>query len=92
MKIFNPVEFKMKFRAFFATLAFVLVMALIFCVAFFEPVADHEIIKYALSFLLGSLLTAVITFYFDGNETQTHVIEAAQLAEAEADADAKVTQ
>lgn len=68
-KEFDSKAFKMKFRAFFATLSFLSIMALIFCVIFFKA-ENIETLKYVLSFLLGSLLTAVITFYFDGNEIQ----------------------
>ncbi len=68
-KRFDPVEFRIKFRAFFATLAFLCTMALIFCAVFLKS-TNSELLKYVLSFLMGSLLTAVITFYFDGNENQ----------------------
>lgn len=68
-KPFDPIEFRSKFRAFFASLSFMSIMALIFCAVFFEPV-DKDLLKPIISFLLGSLLTVVITFYFDGNENQ----------------------
>lgn len=72
---FNPAAFRMKFKAFFACLLFLTAMIVI-CIALFTEIGQKA--KEAgpiIGFLTGTLLTAIVAYYF----TNTDETQAAQI-------------
>lgn len=68
-KQFSPEEFKMKFRAFIAVLA-VLIGSLFMAFALFsETASKSEHTGTILGFLMGTMLTLVLTYYFGSSDT-----------------------
>lgn len=68
-KQFSPDEFKMKFRAFMAVLA-VLIGSFFMGIALFSKTAsESEHTGTILGFLMGTMLTLVLTYYFGSSDT-----------------------
>ena len=83
IKVFNPLEFKMKFRAFFAAGIFVVISAVLILLIFDGENTYKDLVEAILTFLLGGALGAIVTFYYDGNESNQPLPPASVLPELE---------
>lgn len=70
-KEFDPVAFRMKFRAVLAILAFLAAVAICCLAMFSEVAAKSEFTGPIIGFLLGTLVSTIITFYY-GNAESTN--------------------
>ena len=67
---FNENEFRIKFRAVFAVIIFIAVFAFLFVSVLFESVAKVEYVQLIIGFITGSLLSALIGFYYGDAESK----------------------
>lgn len=72
-KEFNAEEFRVKFRAFFSVLAFLVGMAFLSISVFSKTAADSEFIGPIVGFISGTLLTLIMTYYFGSSDGQVNL-------------------
>jgi len=75
MSKFQSEEFRVKFRAFFAVLSFLVGMAFIMLACFSETVVKSEFTGPVIGFVSGNLLTLILTYYYGSSDDISHVPE-----------------
>ena len=65
---FNQDEFKVKFRAFFALIAFCAGMGFLYLVVLNKTASESRFTEYIVGFLTGSLLSLILAYYFGNSE------------------------
>ena len=67
-KEFNPEEFRVKFRAFFAVLGFLSAVLFLFVSVLSETASASKYTGTILGFMTGTLVTLVFTYYFGNSD------------------------
>lgn len=67
-KVFNPEEFKVKYRAFLSFVAFVAGMIFLFVVVLNDAAQTSKYGEYIIGWMTGTLMTLVFTFYFGSSD------------------------
>ena len=68
---FNPDKFRVIFRAVFALIAFIVGMIFITFAVFSKTAAESEFTGPVIGFILGTMITLILTYYFGSADGMT---------------------
>lgn len=73
VKPFNSEEFRVKFRAVFALISFILGMVFICFAVFSKTAQTSEFTGTIIGFICGTMITLILTYYFGNADNQPPV-------------------
>jgi len=86
MSTFNPEEFRVKFRAFFAVISFLAGMTFLIFAVFSKQAMMSKFTGPIVGFISGTMITLILTYYFgSSDQSQNNSLPDQSLSEIDSD-------